>query len=77
MYINNVVYYYSIAQNNLTPPKSDYCEILVPTNITNAYNYVMWTREFLNLEHQSKKHVLAFYGHPSVGKTRILAHQYH
>ena len=68
---STMLYITSIAQNNVTPPKLDYCNALVPTNISNAYNYIFWTRDFLNSKHDSKKHVLAFYGPPSVGKTRI------
>ena len=66
-----MLYITSIAQNNITPPKLDYCNALVPTNISNAFNYIFWTRDYLNSKHDSKKHVLAFYGPQSVGKTRI------
>ena len=52
---STMLYITSVAQNNLIPPKLDYCQALVPTNISNAYNYIFWTQDFLNLKHESKK----------------------
>ena len=66
-----MLYVTFIIQNNVCAPNSHFFSQEVSANINNAFNYIQWVKDFLDMTHGSKKHVLAFYGPPSVGKTRI------
>ena len=66
-----MLYVTFIIQNNVCSPTSHFFSQDVSANVNNAYNYINWVKDFLDNTHGSKKHVLAFYGPPSVGKTRI------
>ena len=68
---STMLYVTFIIQNNVCAPNSYFFSQDVSANINNAFNYIHWVKDFLDNTHGSKKHVLAFYGPPSVGKTRI------
>ena len=66
-----MIYMTFVIQNNLCAPICNNFNGEVGANVSNAYNYIHWVKDFLDNTHNSKKHVLAFYRPPSVGKTRI------